>query len=168
MGGRFAWMLVAVVALLVAAPAADARAFHGVPSPSPAPRIVFGACPAVAEARGCYLTPCLSPWCSRSDALYLADRDPFVRQHELGHAFSYRHLSDGERARIARAMGLRRWDEEAGADAYANCRLWGPMSGRGGTVTVAGGWSWSSPRQSRRVCALFKRAFQGGKLERPI
>lgn len=102
------------------AEAAVTLVLWAVPSASvPAPVVHAAECPGYAPS-ACYI--------AQENTIYLppllvAPAKSFVLQHELGHAFDARELSDGERAAISKAMGWTRWRAEAFADFYSGCRL---------------------------------------------
>lgn len=162
------------LSLLIAGPCNTARAtarFGGIPTP-PHVTITYGPCPDAPEAAGCasYDPP----------VIYLRDRDPFTRQHELGHLADNQLLTELERARLQPLLGAPAgtpWDNgtdpactpghvcpsERFADAYATCRLryWPGFSpSTRSTMWESGGYGYD-PRTNKRqarVCYAI-RAF---------
>jgi hypothetical protein len=99
------------------------------PAPAgPAPTVIFGACPGLAEASACL----------DGGTIYIETRNPFDIEHELGHLFDARNLDPMERRFLRPMLGGGKWSDcgdvtdmayyghcpkETFADAYAACAL---------------------------------------------
>lgn len=131
--------------------------------PVPAVNVNFEPCPGYDRlgVAGCYI--------AETNTAYVPQRDDNdTLWHEVGHAFDARHLDDGERDAFMclPAMWLdpglyeRRcggtWDEEAFADAYANCALgYTPANRR---FMNGFGYEPTTVRRHRNACRFIKRA----------
>jgi hypothetical protein len=112
-------------------------------------------------------------------AIYMAELDRFSLAHELGHVFDARVLTEPERARLARLLGMdgAPWENGTGehctvdapcpselfADAYATCATRGddirPRRTRRGALvfTEVNAYGYRpTPRQHRRVCRAIR------------
>lgn len=106
----------------------------------------------VAVDRPCPNFNALACWVPADDTIYAGGAWVWNQafEHEVGHVFDTRVLTDADRAAFARIVG--RWDVEWFADAYSICatttrpRHW---FGGGYAPKVA---------QHRRVCALIRHA----------
>jgi hypothetical protein len=87
--------------------------------PSPMPDVIRQDCPV-----GIDVVCFLSRGPSGRPSVYLSNtRDEFNREHELGHAYDFEQLDDGERRAIAHALGYQAWPVEEFANFYAGCRM---------------------------------------------
>lgn len=76
-----------------------ARSIHTQePSPSGSIAVHFGPCPSLPGSGGCAM-----PWIS---TIYVPDRNVFAVEHEMGHFFDVRDLTDADRARIVMLIGF--------------------------------------------------------------
>ena len=164
-------LAIALIALVVAAPAAGATRLSGsvgarlaqfqrwvdaarVPTPAGRVRVVPGGCPMIASARAC-----TSSW---SSTIYMsADAGRHDLLHELGHRFDYRmpqSARDAFRAILGEAgddwLLSRPSPSEQFADAYATCAI-SPRSLPTGFSSIVG--YAPTATQHRAACALITR-----------
>jgi hypothetical protein len=164
-----ACILSVIVLLVSVTPAHAAIRPERPPLPRSMPKIVYGHCPGLETAGGCYL----------GNTIYVLDRHSrFSIYHELGHAFDEQMMDAGERNRFAHLVGMAdlKWtwaDDMDGAlvqapgtpaerfaDAYAACRM-GLIAGAG-HIWKSGYGYYPRARQHRLICGVIARA--GGSL----
>lgn len=131
-------------------------------------------CPGLPDASGC-VAPVNDPICGDpAGCVWLAGTNRYDRMHELGHIFDQQVLTDVDRQRFTRLLGLKgpwvhvttkpgggateSWGSpnEWFADAYAHCAM--HIDGRvhNGVARLVIAYFQPSPRQYDRLCAAIR------------
>ena len=167
---------VAALALLLAPAAAQAKWHSAAPLPPRWPTITHAGCPGVPDAAGCVID-WIGPECQDANGcVWLSnDHGRYDRMHELGHVFDHQVLTDVDRQRFTRMMGLgdRPWvvlstqpdglvrddgdsPNESFADAYAMCTMGIDGRGGGARYQLAPYYFAPTPRQYDQLCAAIR------------